>query len=133
MHKDNLMLTNRNIVRWLFSFVVSLIFLMIVLSMWTDYSSRAESYKILKHLERTKKEIEARFINQRNHVNIGKEVSIESNPIIGRAFVSPDGIIFAQGAAHGQIIVLMPSNSNGKVSWICWGGSFKDVPFQCRN
>lgn len=127
------MSANSNIIRWIFSFAVSFVFLVIVLPMWSDYSSRAESYKILKHLERTKKEIEARFINQRNHVNIGKEVSIESNPIIGRAFVSPDGIIFAQGAAHGQIIVLMPSNSNGKVSWICWGGSFKDVPFQCRN
>jgi hypothetical protein len=127
------MSANSNIIRWIFSFAVSFVFLVIVLPMWSDYSSRAESYKILKHLERTKKEIEARFINQRNHVNIGKEVSIESNPIIGRAFVSPDGIIFVQGAAHGQIIVLMLSNSNGKVSWICWGGSFKDVPFQCRN
>ena len=127
------MLTNRNIISWLFSFVVSLIFLMIALSMWTDYSSRAESYKILKHLERAKKEIEARFMNQRDHVNIGKDVSIESSPIIGRAFVSPDGIIFAQGEAHGQIMILIPSYSNGKMSWSCWGGSFKDVPFQCRN
>ena len=116
-----------------YSFIVSFISLAVFMPMRSDYSSRAESYKILKHLERAKKEIEARFMNQRDRVNIGKEVSIESNPIIGRAFVSPDGIIFAQGAAHGQIIVLMPSNSNGKVSWICWGGSFKDVPFQCRN
>lgn len=126
-------ISKKTIITWSISFIVSFITLVIFMPMWSDYSSRAESYKILKHLERTKKEIEARFINQRNHVNIGKEVSIESNPIIGRAFVSPDGIIFAQGAAHGQIIVLMPSNSNGKVSWICWGGSFKDVPFQCRN
>lgn len=124
---------NSNIIRWIFSFAVSFVFLVIVLPMWSDYSSRAESYKILKHLERAKKEIEARFMNQRDHVNIGKDVSIESSSIIGRAFVSPDGIIFAQGEAHGQIMILIPSYSNGKMSWSCWGGSFKDVPFQCCN
>ena len=116
-----------------YSFIVSFISLAVFMPMRSDYSSRAESYKILEHLERTKKEIEARFMNQRDHVNIGKDVSIESSSIIGRAFVSPDGIIFAQGEAHGQIMILIPSYSNGKMSWSCWGGSFKDVPFQCRN
>ena len=116
-----------------YSFIVSFISLAVFMPMRSDYSSRAESYKILEHLERTKKEIEARFMNQRDHVNIGKDVSIESSSIIGRAFVSPDWIIFAQGEAHGQIMILIPSYSNGKMSWSCWGGSFKDVPFQCRN
>lgn len=126
-------ISKKTIITWSISFIVSFITLVIFMTMWSDYSSRAESYKILKHLERAKKEIEARFMNQRDHVNIGKDVSIESSPIIGRSFVSPDGIIFAQGAAHGQIIILILSYSNGKVSWNCWGGSFKDVPFRCRN
>jgi len=126
-------ISKKTIIIWSISFIVSFIALVIFMPMWADYSSRAESYKILKHLERTKKEIEARFMNQRDHVNIGKDVSIESSSIIGRAFVSPDWIIFAQGEAHGQIMILIPSYSNGKMSWSCWGGSFKDVPFQCRN
>jgi hypothetical protein len=126
-------ISKKTIITWSISFIVSFITLVIFMPMWSDYSSRTESYKILKHLERAKKEIEARFMNQRDHVNIGKDVSIESSPIIGRAFVSPDGIIFAQGEAHGQIMILIPSYSNGKMSWSCWGGSFKDVPFQCRN
>ena len=58
--------------RWLLSFLTALVFLAIVLPMWSDYSVRAESHKILEHLESTKKEIEARLMNQRNPVNIGK-------------------------------------------------------------
>lgn len=86
-------------------------------------------------ISKSANEIKERFINQRNLAtsNIGKDVSIESSTIIGRVFVSPDGIIFAQDAAHREIIILMPSYLNGKMSWICWGGSFKDVPFRCRN
>lgn len=124
---------SRSIIRWLLSFLAALVFLAIVLPMWSDYSVRAESHKILEHLESAKKEIEARLMNQRNPVNIGKNITMESNPMVGRVFVSSDGIIFVQGAAHGQIIILIPSYSNGKVSWNCWGGSFKDVPFRCRN
>lgn len=119
--------------RWLLSFLAALVFLAIVLPMWSDYSVRAESYKILENLESTKKEIEARLINQRDPVNIGKNITMESSPMVKRVLVSSDGIIFAQGAVHGQTMILIPSYSNGKVSWNCWGGSFKDVPFQCRN
>lgn len=46
--------------------------------------------------------------------------------------ITPDGMIIMQGGREGQLVVLIPSLAEGKVTWRCLGGSRHDVMSSCR-
>ncbi len=46
--------------------------------------------------------------------------------------ITPDGMIFMRGGRDGQLVVLIPSLAEGKVTWRCVGGSRHDVTSECQ-
>lgn len=123
----------KSILYWSSSFIVAFIAVALIVPMYVDYSSREESFAMIKRLEKMQKEIEPEIQGGKWVSLAARNIMIDRHADIGKIFVSAEGMIVAQGMERGQIVILMPSHENGKITWRCMGGSFKDVPPQCRN
>ena len=125
------MISIKSVVSWFSSFFAASVLVALIIPAYTDFSSREESLVMIKHLEKIQEDIELR-IKDHGFVASKKNVS-EQHESIGKILISSDGIIISRGAKRGQIIILIPAYENGKITWRCIGGSFKDVPYECRN
>ncbi len=115
------------------AFLVLIAFALII-PMYGDYRSRAETSDWLLNIASTKIAISGNITRLNSLTNSGIGVKspsgLRSNPRIN---ITTDGVIFIQGIKYGQLLVIIPELSGTKVSWTCIGGSAKDVPPFCRS
>jgi hypothetical protein len=102
----------------------------IVVPQYSDYRSRADADNMLVIVQPLQQEVEAHAAA--SHSLQGSGSGVKMAPQFFDAIVQQDGVIVLHGHSFGQVIVLMPTLSSGKVTWRCLGGSAGDVPPSCR-
>ena len=66
-------------------------------------------------------------------LNSGVGVKTPINfPADPKVSITRDGVILIHGKGYGQLLALIPVQSNRSIKWTCLGGSAKDVPAACR-
>ena len=107
----------------------------VVYPQYADYRSMSQTSVMLNFLRvELQDRIEAKAVQLGTLEGVGGGVSMVLSPgnFLRKVHVEPNGLIVAKGGARGQILVLLPSLSQGKVTWRCVGGADHDVPSQCR-
>ena len=107
----------------------------VVYPQYADYRSMSQTSVMLSFLRvELQDKIEAKAVQLGTFEGVGRGVSMVSSTgnFLREVHVEPNGLIVAKGGARGQILVLLPSLSQGKVTWRCVGGADHDVPSQCR-
>lgn len=121
-----------------FALAIALVLLwfLLVVPQYADYSSAIQTSEILALLEPTRARVGERVLRAGTVAGSGAGLVIpdwpESRIPIRFRHVTSDGVVIVQGAKKGQVVVLVPSLEGGKVVWVCVGGSARDVPSSCR-
>jgi type II secretory pathway pseudopilin PulG len=103
-----------------------------IIPQYADYTARSRASVALIDLRELQERIAARALAGQSLSGSGVGVLQNTPPSLRKVTVFSDGAIVAVASHFGQVIVLIPSYSAGKVSWQCIGGSSKDVPPLCR-
>ncbi|WP_143326794.1 hypothetical protein AAHN93_03090 [Vandammella animalimorsus] len=99
---------------------------------YADYRARVESGEVLRNLHPVQAEIEARAKQQGSLSGVGLNIQAKL-PANARLFIQPDGMLIAHGQQHGQMLVLIPSHTQGRTTWACLAsGQAKDMPSACH-
>ena len=100
--------------------LVALLIILIILPLYSDYRSRAETEFILEQIRPLQKQIEGQII--KNNVASLVDVSIKNLDSSKNLYVqiSNSGWIVIKSKRFGQIIVLIPSLSKNNVDWKCY-------------
>ena len=107
----------------------------VVYPQYADYRSMSQTSVMLNFLRvELQDKVEARAVQLGTLEGVGRGVSMVPSPgnFLRIVHVEPNGLIVAKGGAKGQTLVLLPSISQGKVTWRCVGGADRDVPNHCR-
>ena len=113
--------------------LLALIAAALLIPLYGDYRSRAETSIWLSFSSAIKSQIAQNAIRDKTLSNSGHGVKIpvefRSSPVVT---VTDSGIIIMQGKKYGQVLTLVPKLADNKVTWSCIGGPAKDVPPFCR-
>ena len=107
----------------------------VVYPQYADYRSMSQTSVMLTFLRvELQDKIESKAVRLGTLEGGGSGVSMVPSPgnFMRTVHVEPNGLIVAKGGARGQVLVLLPSLSQGKVTWRCVGCADQDVPSQCR-
>ena len=102
---------------------------------YADYRSMSQSSVMLNFLRvEVQDKVDAKAAQLGTLEGAGRVVSMVPSPgnFLRTVHIEPNGLIVAKGGARGQTLVLLPSLSQGKVTWRCVGGADHDVPSHCR-
>jgi Tfp pilus assembly major pilin PilA len=104
----------------------------VIVPQYADYTARASAAGALNDLRELQERVAARALSSQSLSGSGVGISQSPPPSLREITVLADGVVVAVASRFGQVIVLVPSYSNGSVSWRCMAGSAKDVPPPCR-
>ena len=114
---------------------VVLISVALTLPMYADYRSRVQASDSVILARGLQQRIEDYFL-QNKTAQLPAEATSWSiqgaEPVISRVEIFRNGAFVIVLRKYGQVVVFIPSYSEGKVTWRCLGGSSKDVPSHCR-
>ena len=104
----------------------------VIVPQYGDYTARSRASEALYFVRSVQDQVEAQAIAHQSVSGSGVGISSSSGPAVSEVLVLSNGVILLRAAHFGQVFVLIPSYSEGKVAWHCIGGSSKDVPAKCR-
>ena len=107
----------------------------VIYPQYADYRSMSQTSVMLNFLRvevQDKIEAKAALLGSLEGAGRGITMSPAAGNFLRKIHVEPNGLVIAKGGARGQLLVLVPSLSQGKVNWHCVGGADHDVPSQCR-
>lgn len=114
--------------RWL----VGSSFLVVPLS--TDHAAPAETSQWLAELRPIQAAIETEALKRKSLTGAG--IALKSPAFSAKNItffeITENGIVFVKGGYTGQIVVLIPTLMNDRISWRCNGGS-GFATMGCRN
>lgn len=112
--------------------ILVLIVFVFAAAQYSDYRSQSEVWEWLNDIKPSQMMIEnkAKLIGSVDGAGVGVSLP-EFVARLGYSDINDNGVIFLKGGNSGQFIVLIPSISEGVVTWKCIGGSDVDVPSQC--
>ena len=107
----------------------------VVYPQYADYRSRSQTLVMLNLIRaglQDRIDAKALQLGTLDGAGRGMAMTPSSGNLLRTVHVDPNGLIVAKGGARGQVLILLPSLSSGKVTWRCVGGADDDVPSQCR-
>ena len=105
----------------------------VVIPLYGDYRSRAESMNWLQNIRPIQFAVADNAIKLNTLSNSGVGIKVPHEFRSGpNVIIRSDGMILIHGQKYGQLVALIPELSRSKVTWKCLGGSAKDVPPSCR-
>lgn len=111
-----------------FGALLVLVLAVILLPLYSDYSDRVMTERMLITLGPLKESIENQLKNKQKIILNPKNYNL--SPHISFIEISEMGVITVRGDGSGQVFILTPS-SNG-IKWRCLGGPYKAMPSACR-
>jgi hypothetical protein len=105
----------------------------VIVPQYSNYGMLARAYEVLRSIQPVQDRVSSQVLARQSVSGSGRGISYEPVPAVRDWQVLADGVVFVRGARFGQVFVLVPSYSEGAVSWRCIGGSAKDVPRRCRD
>jgi hypothetical protein len=122
------------------SFLAGVVGALLVLAAWaviapqySNYETRVHASEVLSSIRPIQDRVSSQALARQSVSGSGQGISYEPVPAVRDGWVLADGEIVVRGSHFGQVFVLVPSYSDGAVSWRCIGGSAKDVPRRCRD
>lgn len=98
-----------------------------IVPQYSDYAASAETSAWMAQVAPVQAHVAANAEREQSLVNAGQDAKRPNFSRHAPAYfeITKDGMIFIQGGREGQLIVLVPTLTEGKVSWRCIGGSRK--------
>ena len=127
--------------RWLFSgATLTLIFIalvsVVVVPMYSNYTERAHASSMIAELSSLRAEIESEALRIGSLQGVGASIELDPHRRMAKSAslvrILENGVILAQTATSGSLLILEPRLINGSVEWSCIGGPRVDMPTQCR-
>lgn len=102
--------------------------------LYSDYQAASETSRWMGEITPIQRQIEEAAMKQNTLIGSGQKIEKTGLNVQGANVleVMDSGVILVQGGRAGQVIVLAPKLTAGKVSWRCIGGSAKAVVSVCR-
>ncbi len=125
----------KNIPFFILGMLVGILVIFTYKSIFNNADKQISSASALSLLIPLKKEVEDLLLSGHIDVlpdNLISIKKIRDGEVISFLKVFDKGEIFLKVKKHGQVIMLVPSHFNKKITWQCIGGSGKDVPTACR-
>lgn len=111
----------------------AIVVVLLIIPIYSDYRSRAESSEYLLGVGGIKSAVADNIVRLKSVTHSGAGVKVPTNLRFDpNVTIRDDGVIIVHGKKHGQLLVLIPDFTGGKVAWTFVGGSAKDVPPFCR-
>ncbi len=104
----------------------------IIIPQYSDYRAAAETDRWLVQMGPIKLMIEENAMRLKTMAGAGKHIDLPASllsPPPGATFfeIRDSGEIIMHGGRDGQLVILTPTLSDGRVTWRCLGGPTRDV------
>lgn len=111
-----------------------LIFFAIAMPQYSDHQAKAEVSNWLAQIRPLQQEIEMAAREKKSLLGVKKEIKIIEPTHPGPSYfqLTDTGMIIMRGGQEEQVILLIPSLSEDKVSWHCIGGPKSAMPEKCK-
>ncbi len=120
----------RNFVYGVLGAFLGIAIYLVVSPQYSDYRAKAETERWIYELEPLQNRL------AESYQKSGKfDVALTSQTALQLAekpTVYKSGTIVMQGGYAGQVLLMTPSVTNGKVQWHCWVGPKSAMPKACR-